>query len=325
MSITVVVEQMMIIMILILTGLFLYRKHMLSENTSSQISGLIVNVTNPALLICSAFDDNAKVSLRELGIGMCVFLLAYIVLILSAYLIPWILRIPNNVRYSYRMLTIFGNVGFIGIPLASAVLGTKSLIYVSLSNLIYNILFYTYGLSILKKAAARQHPVEQNSNAATSDIRSKNSDSIFRKLINAGTVSAVVTICLYLSDLKVPEILSSSLTYAGRTTTFLSMLVLGVSVAKMTPKDIFSKPKLYVFILIRQILLPIGFILLLRLFIKEPLILNTCALMLAVPAGNMPLMLSKQLQVEESTISQGIILTTILSLITIPIVTFFIT
>ncbi|MCH5253893.1 MAG: AEC family transporter [Lachnospiraceae bacterium] len=325
MSITVVVEQMMIIMILILTGLFLYRKHMLSENTSSQISGLIVNVTNPALLICSAFDDNAKVSLRELGIGMCVFLLAYIVLILSAYLIPWILRIPNNARYSYRMLTIFGNVGFIGIPLASAVLGTKSLIYVSLSNLIYNILFYTYGLSILKKAAARQHPVEQNSNAATSDIRSKNSDSIFRKLINAGTVSAVVTICLYLSDLKVPEILSSSLTYAGRTTTFLSMLVLGVSVAKMTPKDIFSKPKLYVFILIRQILLPIGFILFLRLFVKEALVLNTCALMLAVPAGNMPLMLSKQLQVEESTISQGIILTTILSLITIPIVTFFIT
>lgn len=325
MSITVVVEQMMIIMILILTGLFLYRKHMLSENTSSQISGLIVNVTNPALLICSAFDDNAKVSLRELGIGMCVFLLAYIVLILSAYLIPWILRIPNNACYSYRMLTIFGNVGFIGIPLASAVLGTKSLIYVSLSNLIYNILFYTYGLSILKKAAARQHPVEQNSNAATSDIRSKNSDSIFRKLINAGTVSAVVTICLYLSDLKVPEILSSSLTYAGRTTTFLSMLVLGVSVAKMTPKDIFSKPKLYVFILIRQILLPIGFILFLRLFVKEALVLNTCALMLAVPAGNMPLMLSKQLQVEESTISQGIILTTILSLITIPVVTFFIT
>ena len=44
------------------------------------------------------------------------------------------------------------------------------------------------------------------------------------------------------------------------------------------------------------------------------------ALMLAVPAANMPLMLSKQLQVETDTISQGIILTTILSLGTIPIV-----
>ena len=46
--------------------------------------------------------------------------------------------------------------------------------------------------------------------------------------------------------------------------------------------------------------------------------------MLAVPAGNMPLMLSKQLHVDESVISQGIILTTLLSLITIPVVTLFI-
>ena len=133
----------------------------------------------------------------------------------------------------------------------------------------------------------------------------------------------MLTIFFYLGDFKVPAIISSTLTYAGRTTTFLSMLVLGISVAQMAPKDIFSHPKLYAFTLIRQILLPIGFTLILGLFLGEPLILNTAALMLAVPAGNMPLMLSKQLHVDESTISQGIILTTILSLITIPLVTLF--
>lgn len=88
----------------------------------------------------------------------------------------------------------------------------------------------------------------------------------------------------------------------------------------MTFKDIFSHPKLYGFTLMRQILVPIGCVLLLRPFIQSPLVLNTMALMLAVPAGNMPLMLSKQLRVETDTISQGIILTTILSLMTIPVV-----
>lgn len=310
MSITVVLEQMIIIMILILTGIFLFRKKMLSEDTSRQISGLIVNITNPALLICSAFDDTPKLSLRELGIGMCVFLLSYTVLILFAYLIPLILRIPKHARYSYRMLTVFGNVGFIGIPLASAVLGSESLIFVSMSNLIYNILVYTFGLSTLKKASLEQHP--------------KGQEGLLHKLVNAGTVSAALTIIFYLSNFQIPSIISSSLTYAGRTTTFLSMLVLGVSVAQMALKDIFSQPKLYAFALIRQILLPVGFTLTLGLFIKEPLILNTCALMLAVPAGNMPLMLSKQLNVDESTISRGIILTTILSLATIPVVALFI-
>ena len=317
MSITVVLEQMIIIMILILTGIFLFRKKMLSEDTSRQISGLIVNVTNPALLICSAFDDTPKLSLHELGIGMCVFLLSYTVLILSAYLIPLILRVPNAARYSYRMMTVFGNVGFIGIPLASAVLGSGSLIFVSMSNLIYNILVYTFGISTLKKASLEQHP--EGHDSGNSD-----SGSLFHKLVNAGTVSAALTIIFYLGNFQVPSIISSSLTYAGRTTTFLSMLVLGVSVAQMALKDIFSQPKLYAFALIRQILLPVGFTLTLSLFIKEALILNTCALMLAVPAGNMPLMLSKQLNVDESTISRGIILTTILSLATIPVVALFI-
>ena len=43
-------------------------------------------------------------------------------------------------------------------------------------------------------------------------------------------------------------------------------------------------------------------------------------LMLAVPAANMPLMLSTEMNLETETISQGIILTTVLSLITIPLV-----
>lgn len=311
MSISVVFEQMIIIFILILTGVLLFKKNMLSESTSKQLSGLIVNVTNPAVLICSAFDEGPKASIQELGIGVLVFLIAYSTLILLAYLIPLLLKVPENGRYSYRMLTIFGNVGFIGIPLASAVLGNSSLIFVSLSNLVYNILVYTLGYSILKKAAIQQGVYETP----------ENGENILYKIVNAGTVSAVLTIIFYLGDFDVPVIISSSISYAGRATTLLSMLVLGVSVAQMAPKDIFSHPRLYIFTIIRQILVPIGFTLLLGIFIKNPLILNTCALMLAVPAGNMPLMLSKQLNVDESTISQGIILTTIFSLVTIPIVT----
>ena len=311
MSISIVLEQMIIIFILILVGVFFFKKNMLSESTSRQLSGLIVSITNPAVLICSAFDDTPKVSIQELGIGALVFFLAYATLILMAYLIPLLLRIPEHARYSYRMLTIFGNVGFIGIPLASAVLGSGSLIFVSLCNLFFNILVYTYGLSSLKKAAVQQGVYEAT----------EGSESPIHKLVNAGTVSAVLTIIFYLGDFNVPVVISSSLSYIGRATTFLSMLVLGVSVAQMVPKDIFSHPKLYVFTVIRQILIPICFTLLLGLFIKNPLILNTCALMLAMPAANMPLMLSKQLNVDESTISQGIILTTIFSLVTIPIVT----
>ena len=315
MDITVVIQQMIIIFILIGIGVLLYKKEMLSEMTSGQISGLIVNLTNPALLISSARQEGPKASMQELGTALCVDLVIYGILIAAGLLIPRILRVPDGYHYSYQMLTVFGNVGFIGIPLATAVLGAECLIFVSIYNLLYNVFIYTFGISLLHRAAARQASARQEQS-----ISAKNR---WKKLVNIGTISAVATIVIYLDDFRAPAVLSSTLTYIGQSTTLLSMLVLGVSVAQMTIKDIFAHPKLYGFVLLRQILVPVGCIMLLRLFLDNQLLLHTTVLMLAVPAGNMPLMLSKQLQIDTDTISQGIILTTILGLVTIPVVSLF--
>jgi len=313
MDILIVLQQMAMIFILISIGIILFKKQLLSEHTSTQISGLIVNVTNPALLVSSAFSEGPRASLQELGTAFAAFAVVFAILIAAGFLIPYILRVPKGYHYAYQLLTIFGNVGFIGIPLAQAVLGPESLIYVSIYNLLFNILIYTVGISLLQRAANR---------ASQPQINREKTNSI-KKLINAGTISAVATIFFYLCDFDVPTILPSTLNYMGQATTLLSMLVLGVSVAQMTPRNIFSHPQLYGFTLLRQILLPILLIMAFRPLIDNPLILSTLALMLAVPAANMPLMLSKQLHAETETISQGIILTTVLSLVTIPVVSLF--
>ena len=311
MGVAIVFQQMVIIFILIGIGMILFRRGMLSEVGSKQISGLIINVTNPALLICSALEDGPKASLAELGIALVSYAVIFAVLIAVGFLIPHLLRIPKNSHYVYQMLSIFGNVGFIGIPLASAVLGSESLIYVSIFNLLFNLLIYTFGVSVLEKTAASQTD------------RKTPSQGRLQKLVNAGTISAAATIIFYLGNFHVPVIVSSTLTYAGRATTFLSMLVLGVSVAQMAPKEIFSHPKLYAFALLRQILVPVGCILLMRGFVDNKLILNTMLLMVAVPAANMPLMLAKQMDMDTDAISQGIILTTVLSLVTVPLACLF--
>lgn len=323
MSITIVLQQMVIIFLLIGIGMILYRRKMLSGESSKQISGLIINVTNPALLICSALEDGPKVSLRDLGIALAVYAVIFALLIAVGFLLPYVLRIPKNLHYAYQMLTVFGNVSFIGIPLASAVLGSESLIFVSIFNLLFNLLIYTFGISLLQRAAAGQVSESALLPAAETDGETAVSSGRLKRLVNAGTISAAVTILFYLGNFHVPVIISSTLTYAGRATTLLSMLVLGVSVAQMAPKDIFSHPKLYAFTLLRQVLVPIGCVLLMRMFIDNKLILNTMLLMVAVPAANMPLMLAKQMDMDTESISQGIILTTVLSLATVPMVCLF--
>lgn len=321
MSILVVLQQMVIIFILIGIGMVLFRRRLLTEEGSKQISGLIINVTNPALLICSALDDGPKASLRELGIALAAYAAVFAVLIAVGFLLPYLLRVPKNLHYTYQMLTVFGNVGFIGIPLASAVLGSESLIFVSIFNLLFNLLIYTLGISLLQRAVREQSQEDAAASAEQTDkAPTRTSSGHLQKLVNAGTISAAVTIIFYLGNFHVPVIISSALSYTGRATTLLSMLVLGVSVAQMAPREIFSHPKLYLFTLLRQILVPIGCMLLMRGLITNKLILNTMLLMTAVPAANMPLMLAKQMDMETESISQGIILTTVLSLVTVPVV-----
>ena len=312
MSIWVVQKQMIVIFVMILIGVYLYKKKHLSNVSSKDLSWLIVNVTNPITLLCSALSEEEKVSAGELGIAFLSFAVMYAILIPLAYLIPMLLNVDRDRRYAYRMLAIFGNVGFIGIPFASAVLGPKSLIFVSICCLVFNMIIYTYGAASLKAVAKEQHPDEDREDVFSA-----------KDIINSGTVMAVITIVVYLLDIKMPDMIDSTLNYIADCTTFLSMIVLGVSVAQMVPKEVFTRWRLYVFLILRQILVPVLFIFVMRMFITNELILKTIAVMAAMPAANMPLMMAKQYGVKEDMISAGIILTTLTSIITIPAVMYF--
>ena len=312
MSIWIVQKQMIVIFVMILIGAYLYKKKHLSNESSKDLSWLIVNVTNPITLLCSALSEEEKVSAGELGIAFLSFAVMYAILIPLAYLIPMLLNVDRDRRYAYRMLAIFGNVGFIGIPFASAVLGPRSLIFVSICCLVFNIIIYTYGVASLKAVAEEQHPDEDKGDAFSA-----------KNIINSGTVMSVVTIVVYLLDIKMPDMIDSTLNYIANCTTFLSMIVLGVSVAQMVPKEVFTRWRLYVFVILRQILVPVLFIFVMRMFITNELILKTIAVMAAMPAANMPLMMAKQYGVKEDMISAGIILTTLTSIITIPAVMYF--
>lgn len=318
MSLLIVVQQMIVIFLLILSGFILFRLNLIDDNASKALSNIVVNITNPAILILSAFDDGPKESLSDIGLALVAILLIYAFLIGFSYIWPRILNIPREDYFAYKMIIVYGNTGFLGIPLVSALVGPSGLIYVSLVCLIFNFLIYTYGLGILRNEAEKNSEHKSSLNVAD---RKKNE---LKKLINPGTISAILTIILYLCNIKAPEFVTDTLSYSGNCTTYLSMIVLGVAIAQTTPKKIFFDGKMYIHILVRQILIPICIALVLKQFVSNQLILNVLVIEFAVAAGNMPLMFSKQLGLKCETISRGVILTTLFTIATIPIVLLFI-
>lgn len=316
MNIVIVLEQMCVMLLLILAGCLLFRKGRLNEVSSRHISGLVVNLCNPAVLVCSAFESGPRLSGGQLFHAFLVTLSLYALLLAAGFLFPLLLRVPKKDAFFYRQLTVYGNVGFLGIPLVSAVLGSQALIYVSLNCLIFNILFYTMDFSLIRKRASLRPRL-------AGEGERKDSGASLRplsRLVNPGTVSALLTLLFYLGGFPVPSLIRDAFTYTGRATTFLSMIVLGISVAQMPLREIFCHKKDYLFVLLRMLLLPAGCVFLLRAFVSDPLLLSSSVLLLSVPCANLPLMCARENGLEDGPLARIIVLTTLLSAVTIPAV-----
>lgn len=312
MSAGVVIEQMIMITLLIALGYYAYKKRLLTDEGTRGISALIVTITNPCLMVYSMLSAEERISGRGLLTGLLSAVAVYVFLLVMAVLLPVLFRIKKDERYCYFMLCVFGNIGFIGIPLTNAVLGPDALVYVCFHNLIFSLLIYTLGVRIIRDAAGEEDGAGDGNMSFRRTVLN---------MINTGTVSAVAALIIYVAGWELPKVIMTTCDYAGRATTFLSMMVLGAAVARMSVKEAVSNVKLLGFSLIRLLAVPVVIVFILRLFISDALTVNTAILMLAVPAGNMPLIMATQHGLNARTLSDGIVLTTVMSVLTIPVVT----
>ena len=151
MSSLVVLEQMVMIFILILTGFVLYKKKMISDSASKDLSALVVNVCSPGLVIVSMFNDLSQIPRENVIFVGIIGVVFYLFLIFFGYFFVWVLKVPEHLRNAYVLMTVFGNTGFIGIPVALAIIGPESMVYVIVFNFLFNLTIFTFGIMLLKK------------------------------------------------------------------------------------------------------------------------------------------------------------------------------
>ena len=97
-------------------------------------------------------------------------------------------------------------------------------------------------------------------------------------------------------------------------------MVIGASLAAIDLKGLFTDGKLLLFSGIKLVLLPVAGIWIIRQFVQTESMLGVCMVMLATPVGSMTAMLSQQYDGDYETASKGVALTTILSVVTMPLV-----
>ncbi|BFL45878.1 AEC family transporter [Lactonifactor longoviformis] len=305
MSFSLVLGQMVMIFILMMIGFFFFKQKLVSEQAAKDISVMVVNLCSPVLLI-SSVSRESSVTQHNVLVFTIVTVLSFAVLILLGHLISALLLVPKPRKSDYMMMTIFGNVGFIGIPVVSGLLGQDALIYVAIYNLAFNILIYTYGIYIIRK-----------------DMEGEQGGFRLKSCINPGTIASLITIIIFWFHIPVPNVAAQLLNYAGQPATFLSLFVIGTSLAQMNLREVVSDVRLLLFTLLRFVAVPILAVLLSKLVLKDEMMRGVLALMIAVPVGNLPAMLNKQFGKDDSVVAKGIVYTTVLSVLTITVTCMF--
>ncbi len=296
MSTLVVLQQMGVIVILVAIGVYLYKKEVVDNTVSQRISVIVMDICNPALILASILSGNVTASHRDLIIAMILGAIFYFGLVILGMLLPLILRVEKDKRRFYNLMTVYTNVGFIGIPVARAILPDNAILYVIVCNVMYSLLFYTHGITVLSNGKEKMN---------------------LKKVLSPGTIMAIVALVVCWFKFTPPPIIANSISYIGNATVFLSMLLLGVSIARSDITQGFKEVRVWAYIAIRMVLLPIAMFFILRGIGCEPITVLGFCLMACMPVGNLPLIQSEKMGEDTTLLSRAITVTTIMSMATI--------
>ena len=306
----VMLQQMTVMFLMMAVGYLCYKKQILTEEVSRKVSAIVVNVANPCMILSSALTDQ-QMRGKELLQTLAIVALMYVFLLVVAQLLPKILRIRKESRGAYAAMTVFANIGFMGFPVLAAMYGNGALLYGAVFQIPFNILIYTYGVAVLTRKP------DAGGKAELDRIE------ILKKIFNIGVIACIAAMLIYFLRIPIPSFLQAFITNLGNLTAPLSMMIIGASLAQMPLKELFLDKKLLLFSMVKLLILPAVWMLMVNRVAEQEILRGVCLVMMATPAGSMTAMLAQQYGGDYETASRGVALTTVLSVITMPVLAAF--
>lgn len=329
MNVFVVIQQMLVLLVMIMVGFFAYRGNWIDDHSYGKLSKIVINILNPCILINGVLGKNNTLNGQVVVHNLILAVVYFAILVLFSLPIVKALKFQKRHENVYRLMFIFSNVGFMGIPVISSIYGQESIILIAFYTLGYNALLYSYGILLASSANG-----DAERNALASGIQ-KESDhhpaakraGFWRQLINPGIVACVVAIVIFAAGIQLPDSVCTFFDYMGNSVVPFSMMLIGASLAQGGKKEFFIDVKFYLFAAIKLLVVPIAMAFLLRVIPGvnqwEAITKGVFLLMLAMPVGSIVVMMAKEYGADEIESTKGSIISTLLAVITIPIVAIF--
>lgn len=298
MSLTTTLGKMVMILFAIAMGYLANRLGYFNEETNRKLTKLVLNITMPCMILASVLTGENLPDIGEIASFFKILLIFYGLEVLFMLIAPHIIGGTSAQKNIWRFVCLFPNSSFIAYPVIEALFGANAIFYGVMLCLPYNVINFSFGPALLGGNARFQ----------------------WKSLCTPAMIASAAALVCALGGIQAPTLIGDMLDFVGDVTVPLSLLVLGSVLAGLQTKNVFAKPRLWVLSAFRLLIMPITLLLILRPMGLDPVVLGVVVIEMAMPAAVNGAMLCMEYQGDIESMAQTIFVTTILSVVTIPLV-----
>lgn len=295
--------QMITLFLIVATGYAAKKAKLMNEQLDRELSKLIINVALPSMILGSVLTAEVLPTLDDILQTFMVSCAGYLLTVCIAYLFTAVMRISVGHRGVFRFMLCFGNVGFVGFPVLSAIYGPEALIYATVFNLPFNFLVFTVGAWFLTQDNAEGAKVT----------------TTWRTFVSPAIISCIAAIALTILGVHNVAVVGPAFETLGSLTTPAALLIIGSSLANMPAKSLIGGFRMWMASAFRLLVIPFCVWGVFHFFVDNPLLLGVIVVISGMPVATNGTMLCYQYGGNSHDMAQGTFLTTVLSLATIPV------
>lgn len=293
----ITLEKIASMFVLLLTGVISYRCGIIDSAANKRLSGLLLKVISPLLILMAYQIEFRKELLAGLGVVMFFSLVSFVVTIGFANLV---IRSEKSKNPEIeRMAAIYSNCGFIGMPLIGGLLGQEGIFYMTAYMTVYNLFIWSHGLISM---------------CGTGSVK-----ETLRRFVQPATIAIGIGLFLFLFRIKLPALLADSFQMISDMNTPVAMIVAGCSLAESDLLGALKNKRTYLISFLKLIVSPMLTLVILVLCRVDRMAALTVLVGAACPTGAMISMFALQYDRDSKYATELFTISTVLSAITIPL------
>lgn len=296
-NILIASRQVGILYVMVLIGIICDKIGLFTEKTGRACTDLLFYIITPCVIINSFFTREFT---RESGIKLliavgCGFLLHIIAIAINT---PLFSKGDRDKNCVYKYAAIYGNVGYMTLPLTEAILGSEGVFYCSAVVMAFNVVSFTHGIFMMDKG---------------------NGFDVKKLVLNPGVIAMAIGLPFFLFKLPLPELITKPVDFVANTQTPIAMIIFGTFLSNTKLNSLLKNPKIFLVALSKLIVLPIIMIAIYKLMGLSGTLLIALAISSCAPSANNTVLFSAKYGKDAGLASQTVALVSFLSIITMPI------